>query len=104
MTTLHEQMLGWNRFSGITITDNLDWGQHTHVCISEVTAKAIIVNCGLLLIWFLLLASVDVHINKSVDWAWQNVLDCVDRFVAVFNLGGRSASRLESAADEVYCN
>ena len=63
-----------------------------------------IVNCELLIIWFLLLASIDVLVNKSsniiADWAWQSVLDCVDRFVVVFNLGDRSASRLESAADE----
>ena len=36
-----------------------------------------------------------------MDGAWQNVLDCIDRFVAVFNLGGQSASLLESAANEV---
>ena len=53
--------------------------------------------------WFHLLTSIVVFENKIVslaDGAWQSVLDCIDRFVAVFNLGGQSASWLESAADE----
>ena len=49
----------------------------------------IIVKCGLLLMWFHLLTSIDVIEAKIVaDGAWQSVLDCIDRFVAVFNLGG----------------
>ena len=54
--------------------------------------------------WFHLLTSIVVVENKLVslaDGAWQSVLDCIDRFVAVFNLGGQSAGFLESAADEV---
>ena len=45
--------------------------------------------------WFHLLTSIDVIENKIVslaDGAWQRVLDCIDRFVAVFNLGGQNAS------------
>ena len=55
----------------------------------------IIVKCGLLFMWFHLLTSIIVIENKIVslaDDAWQSVLDCIDRFVAVFNLGGQSAS------------
>ena len=63
-----------------------------------------IVKCGLLLLWFHLLTSIIVLENKIVSLAggtWQSVLDCIDRFVAVFNLGDQSASRLVSADDEV---
>ena len=45
--------------------------------------------------WFHLLTSIVVLENKIVslaDEAWQSVLDCVDRFVAVFILGGQNAS------------
>ena len=44
--------------------------------------------------WFNLLTSMVVLENKVVslaDGAWQSVSDCIDRFVAVFNLGGQSA-------------
>ena len=61
------------------------------------------VKCGLLLMWFHLLTSINVFEAKIVllaDGAWQSVLDCIDRFVAVFNLGDQSISWLESAADE----
>ena len=54
--------------------------------------------------WFHLLTSIVVLENKIVslaDGTRQSVLDCIDRFVAVFNLGGQSASRLVSADDEV---
>ena len=55
----------------------------------------IIVKCGLLFMWLHLLTSIVVLENKIVslaDVAWQSVLDCTDRFVAVFYLGGQSAS------------
>ena len=55
----------------------------------------IIVKCGLLLMWFHLLTSIVVLENKILslgDGAWQSVLDCIDRLVAVFNLDGQSAS------------
>ena len=45
--------------------------------------------------WFHLLTSIDVLEAKIVslaDGAWQSILDCIDRFEAVFNLGGQSAS------------
>ena len=45
--------------------------------------------------WFHLLTSIIVLENKIVslaDGAWQSVLNYIDRFVAVFNLGGQSAS------------
>ena len=45
--------------------------------------------------WFHLLTSVvvlEVKIVSLADEVWQCVLDCTDRFVAVFNLGGESAS------------
>ena len=45
--------------------------------------------------WFPLLTSKGVLENKIVslaDGAWQSVLDCIDRFVAVFNRGIQSAS------------
>ena len=44
---------------------------------------------------FHLLTSIVVLENKIVslsDGAWQSVLDCTDRFVAVFNLGDQNAS------------
>ena len=44
---------------------------------------------------FHLLTSIVVLENKIVslaDGAWQGVLDCIDKFVALFNLGGQSAS------------
>ena len=34
----------------------------------------------------------EIKIVSLADEAWQSVLDCTDRFVAVFNLGGQSAS------------
>ena len=50
-------------------------------------------NCGLLLMWFILLASIDVIVNKShVRTGLGKAFWTVDRFVAVFNLGGQSAS------------
>ena len=42
-----------------------------------------------------LLTIIGVVLNKIVllaNGAWQSVLDCIDRFVAVFNLGGQSGS------------
>ena len=45
--------------------------------------------------WCHLLTSIVVLENKIVslaDGAWQRVLDLIDRFVAVFNLDGQSAS------------
>ena len=45
--------------------------------------------------WFHLLTSIVVLENKIVslaDRAWQSVLDCTGRFVAVFYLGCQSAS------------
>ena len=45
--------------------------------------------------WFVLLGCIYVLVNKSphvADGAWQSILDCIDRFVTVFNLGGQSAS------------
>ena len=44
--------------------------------------------------WFLLWTSIDVLDNNRnvTDGAWQSVLDCIDKFVAVVNLGGQSAS------------
>ena len=45
--------------------------------------------------WFHLLTSIVVLENKIVslaDGAWQSVLNCTERFVAVFNLGDQSAS------------
>ena len=45
--------------------------------------------------WFNLVTSIVALENKIVslaDGAWQSVLDCIGRFVAVFNLGGQSAS------------
>ena len=54
--------------------------------------------------WCHLLTSIVVLKNKIVlltDGSWRSVLDCIDRFVAMFNLGGQSAAWLESAADEV---
>ena len=55
----------------------------------------IIVKCGLLSMWFHLLTSIDVlkaKIVPLIDGIWQSVLVCIDRFVAVFNQGGLSAS------------
>ena len=54
--------------------------------------------------WFRLLTSIVVLENKIValaDGAWQCILDCIDRFVALFTLGGQSASLLKSAAEEI---
>ena len=48
----------------------------------------IIVTCGLLLMWFHLLTSIDFLEAKIVPCD----LDSIDRFVAVFNLDGQSAS------------
>ena len=45
--------------------------------------------------WFHSLTSIVVLENKIVsfvDGAWQSVLDCTDRFVAVFHLSGQGAS------------
>ena len=45
--------------------------------------------------WFHLSTSVVVLENKIVslaDGAWQSVLDGIDRFIALFNLDGQSAS------------
>ena len=43
--------------------------------------------------WFHLLTSIVVLENKIVsvaDGVWKSVLNCIDRFVAVFNLAGQS--------------
>ena len=45
--------------------------------------------------WFHLLTSIvvlKIKIVSLAEEAWQSVLDCIDRFVAEFNLGGQSAS------------
>ena len=49
----------------------------------------------ILLMWFHLLTSIVVLENKIVplvEGALQSVLDCIGRFVAVFNLCGQNAS------------
>ena len=69
------------------------WFLHTacRLMLSRWNLNAwIVVKCGLLLMWFHLLTSIVVLENKIfslVEGAWQSVLDCVDRFVAGFNLG-----------------
>ena len=78
------------------------WNLQNEFCHDEIWMCGFIVKCGLLLMWFHLLTSIYVFENKIVSLAngvWQSVLDCTDRFVAVFNLSDQSASWLESAAD-----
>ena len=54
-----------------------------------------IVKCELLLMCFHLLTCIVFLENKIVslaDGVWHSGLDCIDRFVAVYNLGSESAS------------
>ena len=65
------------------------------------------VKYGLLSVWFHLLISIVVLENKIVllvAGAWQSVLDCIDRFEVVFNLGGHYFYFILSASFAEHVN